>query len=238
MLPADYPFELKPRKRSRWKVRGLRVFAVWLSVTIHAVLLIRLLAPAEPLPPPPRLFTVQSDVMQVFLLDTATPAAPAIAAQTELVRAVESAPTSSRQTPTRPIEPVDDVSEPAKKTIGAAQLFGSIEGVAGDIVGVDPRLAGAGMPSALARLPGSSEAIIDLPVRFKRRPTPQEVSMFALRIIVATMASNGDDLESARTMRNPLLDLTDAHMHNIKEPECNDPEDPLRDPRCAKPPRR
>jgi hypothetical protein len=233
MLPADYPFELKARKRSRWNVRGLRVFAVWVSVTLHALLLIQLLAPAKPLRPLPRLFTNQGDVMQVFLLDTATPAALMVATQTELVRAVERTPTSSRQTPTRPIMPVVDASESAKKTVRAAQLFGSIEGVAGDIVGADPRLSGAGMPSALAQLPGSNDAIVDLPVRFKRRPTPQEVSMFALRIIVATMANNGDDLESARTMRNPLLDLTDAHMHNIKEPECNDPEDPLRDPRCA-----
>ncbi len=128
--------------------------------------------------------------------------------------------------------------DPQRDTPTAAALFGSIEGAARALSDSDPRLPNAGMPSARARLPGSDQAIIDLPLRFKRRPTPQQLTLFALRIFVATMAGNPDDMESVKTLRNPLQDLTDAHMLGIKEPECNDPDDPLRDPRCYPPPPR
>ena len=115
-------------------------------------------------------------------------------------------------------------------------MFAGIEGAASELTASDRPLAGAGMPSARARLPGSSEAIVDLPVQFKQRITPKQLSMMALRMVVGTMASNPDDIESASRMNSPLRDLTDAHIKGMPDPICNDPENPLRDPRCALPP--
>jgi len=145
--------------------------------------------------------------------------------------------------PARPAAPARTESKPAAPIpedapVSAAQLFGGIEGAAQDLTARDRPAAGAGMPSARARLPGSSVPIVDLPVRFRRRPTPQQVSMYLAQIVIGTMAGYPDDLKSATQLRSPLRDLTDAHIGSIREPECNDPEDPLRDPRCLETPRR
>jgi hypothetical protein len=239
MLPADYPFELRPRRERPLRARA--VFAVWISLCVHAAVLLRLLAPATPMPPPEREAPAAAG-LQVILLDApapppsspvATAAPPAFAA--EFVPAV---PRRERVPRVEPPAPTISTDVPTTAPASAAQLFGSIEGAARAAVAGDPRNPNAGLPSAMARLPGSSEAIVDLPVRFKRRPTPKQIGLFVARIVVGTMAANPDDMESARTLRNPLEDMTQKHIGNLREPECNDPDDPLRDPRCAMAPTR
>lgn len=234
MLPANYPFELRPTRRTPWRSRLPRVFAIWISLTVHLGVLLHLLAPPQPSASQHRASANASNSLQVILLD-AQPQLVSMA--TKLPPAIVRVPPAQLPlaTPTHSTMAAE-IAEP-RDSPSAAQLFGSIEGAARELSTGDPRLPNAGMPSARARLPGSDVAIIDLPLRFKRRPTPQQVTLFALRIFVATMAANPDDMESVKTLRNPLQDLTDAHMLGIKEPECNDPNDPLRDPRCYPPPR-
>jgi hypothetical protein len=192
----------------------------------------------------PRNHVAAADVLEVILLEPKTPATlpftasvpdPASAPPTPQPATQIDAPLHATAAPQQTEVAADP---PQPEVASAAQLFNGIEDAARELTAGDRRLPDAGMPSAIARLPGSADAIVDLPVRFKRRPTPQQVTMFALRILVGTMASNSDDLEQVRTMRNPLQDLTDAHIQGMKDPECNDPEDPLRDPRCYPPPPR
>jgi hypothetical protein len=242
MLPADYPFQLRPRQTRPTAPQWARVLAIALSLAVHLAVLARLLAAPDVIHARPRAEARDSNALEVVLLD------PEIAVSAPLIPSLQSpatAPVQPRRKPplTQPDPPpsapaqTDQVSE-APTTTTSAQLFNGIEAAARDLTAGDPRLPGAGMPSALARLPGSADAIVNLPVRFKRRPTPQQVTLFALRILVGTMASNPDDMEQVRTMRNPLQDLTDAHIQGMKEPICNDPDDPLRDPRCYPPPPR
>ncbi len=241
MLPADYPFELRPPRRSRWPLHGRRVFAVWISLCVHLGILLHLLQPAQPMAELVRLDAGSSDRMQVILLDRVLePAAQPVASRNTFTEAAKRPRTAPLKTPSVPPN-IAETSVAPTATVAdadAAHLFGSIEGAAEAVVAGDPRRRDAGMPSAVARLPGSAEAIVDLPVHFKRHVTPKQITLFALRIVVATMAGHPDDMESVRNLRNPLKDLTDAHMRNIKEPECNDPDDPLRDPRCAFAPQR
>lgn len=242
MLPANYPFELRPTRRAPWRSRLPRVFAIWISLTVHLGILLHLLAPAPPSAPQHRASANASNSLQVILLRAKPQLAPAA---TKPQPAITRRPSAQRlrsslatplHTPTH--SAVEALVDPQHDAPTAADLFGSIEGAARTLSDGDPRLPNAGMPSALARLPGSDQAIINLPVRFKRRPTPQQLAIFALRFLVATTAANPDDMESVKTLRNPLQDLTDAHMLGIKEPDCNDPDDPLRDPRCYPPPPR
>ncbi len=241
MLPSDYPFQLRPRKTVPTSPQWARVTAIVFSLVVHLAVLARLLAAPDVIQSRPRADFVDSNVLEVVLLDPKTPVAipqnafverppTTIVQHTPKMSLPEPPPSQAAQT--------EPVSETFPATTTSAQLFNGIDAAARDLTAGDPRLPGAGMPSALARLPGSADAIVDLPVRFKRRPTPQQVTMFALRILVATMASNSDDMEQVRTMRNPLQDLTDAHIQGMKDPECNDPDDPLRDPRCYPPPPR
>ena len=233
MLPANYPFELRPTRRTPWRSRLPRVFAIWISLTVHLGVLLHLLAPPQPSAPQHRARANAGNSLQVILLDAQPQLAPAT---TKPLLAIMRTPLAQRPlaTPTHSTMAAE-IAQP-RDSPSAAQLFGSIEGVARELSAGDPRLPNAGMPSARARLPGSDVAIVDLPVRFKRRPTPRQIALFALRNFVATMAANPDDLESVKTLRNPLHDLTDAHMLGIKEPECNDPENPLADERCWLPP--
>jgi len=243
MLPADYPFELRVRTANRWRPRLLQVGGIAASVGVHLGVLLYLLTPVPPMPPPLRAATEASS-LQVILLDApslpppvpaprpepvTTPEPHAVAPRADAERPPPKAPPAPPARPAAPVAPDAPVS--------AARLFGGIEGAARDLTASDRPLPGAGRPSAMAQLPGSSVPIVDLPVRFKKRPTPQQIAMFAARIVLGTMAANPDDMESARNLRDPLQDLTDAHMRNIKEPECNDPDDPLRDARCIPPPR-
>lgn len=239
MLPADYPFELRSPRRIRWPLHGRRVFAVWISLCLHLGVLLHLLQPAQPMPQVVRLDAGPSDRMQMILLDRVlAPAAQPVASRNSFTEAARRPRSASVQTPSVPPSIAEASVAPTPTAADAARLFGSIEGAAEAVVAGDPRRRDAGMPSAVARLPGSADAIVDLPVHFKRRVTPKQITLFALRIVVATMAGHPDDMESARSLRSPLKDLTDAHMRNIKEPECNDPDDPLRDPRCAFAPQR
>jgi hypothetical protein len=243
MLPADYPFQLRPRQTRPTSPHWSRVLAITLSLAVHLAVLARLLAAPDAIHTRPRAEATDSNVLEVVLLDPEIPvSAPLIPSlqrpTTTPVQPRRKPPLSQPEPPSSAPAQTDQVSEVPPATITSAQLFNGIEAAARDLTAGDPRLPGAGMPSALARLPGSADAIVDLPVRFKRRPTPQQITLFALRILVGTMASNPDDMEQVRTMRNPLQDLTDAHIQGIKDPECNDPEDPLRDPRCYPPPPR
>lgn len=239
MLPADYPFELRPPRRSRWPLHGRRVFAVWISLCVHLGILLHLLQPAQPMPELVRLDAGPSDRMQVILLDRVLePTAQQVVARNTFTEAAKRPRTASLQRPSVPPSIAETSVAPTPTAADAARLFGSIEGAAEAVVAGDPRRRDAGMPSAMARLPGSTDAIVDLPVHFKRRVTPKQITLVALRILVATMAGHPDDMESVGNLRSPLKDLTDTHMRNIKEPECNDPDDPLRDPRCAIAPQR
>lgn len=234
MLPADYPFELRSSAQMPRSPRWLHVAGIAVSVAVHAVVLLRLLAAPMPIQTAPRDFVAAAEVLEVILLD---PKTPAVVLPTDLVANTVPAATTARPRLAAPVSIATAHPQPAlapvqRDATSAAQLFDGIEGAARELTAGDPRLRGAGMPSSIARLPGSADAIVDLPLRFKRRPTPQQVAMFALRILVATTASYSDDLEQVRTLRSPLQDLTDAHIQGMKDPECNDPEDPLRDPRC------
>lgn len=243
MLPADYPFELRPRPRGRRLLQWPRIAAFAIALVVHLAVLLRLLAAPEPMQEPSRRSVAADESLQVFLLDPPTPVAP-VEAPPPIVVVVARPPLAPRAAspvaappepapPPRPAAPIA-----ADAPVSAAQLFGGIEGAAKDLTASDRPLPGAGMPSAIAQLPGSAEPIVDLPVRFKRRPTPKQVTLVLARIVLGTMAANSDDLEQVRTMRNPLQDLTDAHIKGMKDPECNDPQDPLRDPRCYPPPPR
>ncbi|MDZ4812809.1 MAG: hypothetical protein SGI99_09390 [Pseudomonadota bacterium] len=240
MLPANYPFELRPTRRTPWRSRLPRVFAIWISLTVHVGVLLHLLAPPLASAPQHRASAKASNSLQVILLDAQPQLAPAATKPPPAITRRPSAQRlrSSLATPLPMHSAVEAQVDPQRNTPTAADLFGSIEGAARALSDGDPRLPNVGMPSARTRLPGSDQAIIDLPLRFKRRPTPQQLTKFALRIFVATMAAYPDDMESVKTLRNPLQDLTDAHMLGSKEPECNDPDDPLRDPRCYPPPPR
>jgi hypothetical protein len=244
MLPADYPFELRPRTPVPRSPRWLRVAGIAVSLAVHAAVLLRLLAAPMPIQVVPRDYVATADVLEVILLEPKAPATlPFTASLPDPVSAPSTLhPAVRRDAPLRAMavpRQAEVAADPVQPEVAsAAQLFNGIEDAARELTAGDRRLPNAGMPSAIARLPGSADAIVDLPVRFKRRPTPQQVTMFALRILVGTMASNSDDLEQVRTMRNPLQDLTDTHIQGMKDPECNDPEDPLRDPRCYPPPPR
>lgn len=233
MLPADFPFELRTRPPAAPMPQWRRVVAVAIALIVHLGLLMRLLAVPEPMSALPRHASAEAPALQVYLLE---PAAPTAAVEIPVLIVMAPVPAHAPPAPTQ-AQPALKASRPATPIaadapISAAQLFGGIEGAARDLTASDRPLPGAGMPSALAQLPGRAEPIVDLPVRFKRRPTPQQIALFAARMLIGTMASNPDDLEQVRTMRNPLQDLTDAHIGGIKEPECNHPDDPLRDPRC------
>ncbi len=220
----------------------MRVFGLALSVGVHLAVLLYLLMPVVPYRTPHRSVSEPVSSLQVILLDTVPPLPAAIPVE-PVVPTAETPPSPPRPQVDRPVtatrvEPKPAAPVPEDAPISAAQLFGGIEGAAQDLTANDRPLPGAGLPSARARLPGSSEAIVDLPVRFKRRPTPQQVTTFLAKMLIGTMADYPDDFESATELRSPLGDMTDTHLGSIREPECNDPDDPLRDPRCLERPQR
>lgn len=243
MIPADYPFELRASPTTRSLPRALRVFGVAISLGVHVAVLLHLLRPVQPMAPFDRRPEVDASLMQVFLLDTSPaivkPATvPPLVPKADVERTADSRALRATRPTSTPEPPRPAAVIAADAPISAAQLFGGIEGAANELTASDRPLAGAGMPSAHARLPGSSAPIVDLPVHFVRRTTPKQLAMKALRMVVGTTAANPDDMESVRNLHSPLQDLTDAHIGHLREPECNDPDDPLHDPRCAQTPTR
>lgn len=245
MLPADYPFELAARSARPWRLRLLRILGLAASLILHLGVLLYLLTPVAPMSRQPRAARDAASSLQVVLLDPAPEPRPLqpLPVPIEAVQPAKQPVQTAEVRPTRQLAPARAESKPAAPIpedapVSAAQLFGGIEGAAHELTANDRPLPGAGMPSARARLPGSSAPIVDLPVRFKRRPTPQQVTNYLARIVIGTMVGYPDDFESATELRSPLRDLTDAHLDKIREPECNDPNDPLRDPRCLDTPRR
>ena len=86
----------------------------------------------------------------------------------------------------------------------------------------------------LPGLPGRAQAFVPLsaPVRQIKTITPEQVGTVVAKLILSTMASNPDDIEKAREMRDPLQEMTQAHLQSFDEPDCADPDDPLGDRRC------
>lgn len=236
MLPADHPFELKTWQHRSRRPRFSHVIGFAVSLIVHAALLLRLLAspsafvsasvtPSE---------TPNAAAIQVYLFEATPPiATPAEKPPAPIVRerlpAVRAAALKISASPSRPAAPIAEDAP-----VSSAQLFGGIEGVARDLAASDRPFAGSGPDTSRAQLPGRAEPFIALPVRFKRRPTPEQVGTFLAKLVVGTMADYPDDFESATKLRSPLRDLTDTHIENLIDPVCNDPENPLRDERCWK----
>ena len=112
----------------------------------------------------------------------------------------------------------------------AASLQAQLPDLARDAVGPLRSRASGTLPT----LPGRAQAYVPLraPVRQIKTITPEQVGTVVAKLILSTLASNPDDIEKAREMRDPLQEMTQAHLQSFDEPDCADPDDPLGDRRC------
>lgn len=227
-------YQPKPRVDAP-RVSLVRVIGFATAITLHAGLLLHWWLPASEAD---RLRIVRSTVdtapMELVLIEQQTPSA---SPQTAIGRLP---PLEVRYTPVR--EPRVQTTRPAMTATfsepqaqaapmpSAASLEAQLPDLARQFSGpLKPRPNGT-----LPQLPGSAVAIVPLhaPVKRWKQITPEQIGNVLARMVVGTMASNPDDFEKVREGRDPLREMTEAHLQSFDEPHCDDPDDPLADRRC------
>jgi len=217
------------------RVSIARVLALACAITLHAALLLHWSLPASEAD---RVRIVRStpdsSPMELVLIEQHAPEAPLQPAIGRLPPLeVRYTPTNATPAPASPPAMSATFSEPeadAQSIPNAASLEAQIPDLARQFGGpLKPRPNGT-----LPQLPGSAVAIVPLhaPVKRWKQITPEQVGNVLARMIVGTMASNPDDFEKAREGRDPLREMTEAHLQSFNEPHCDDPDDPLADRRC------
>lgn len=236
MLPADHPFELKTWQHRSQRPRFSHVIGFAASLIVHAALLLRLLASPSAFVSASvtRSESTSAAAIQVYLLEATPPIAtptekPSALIAVERLPAVRAAVSKASSSASRPAAPIAEDAP-----VSSAQLFGGIEGVARDLTASDRPFTGSGPDTSRAQLPGRAEAFVHLPLHHKEAVTPQQIGLYIGKLVVATMIAHPDDFQSATRMLSPLQDRTDNHLHELIDPVCNDPENPLRDERCWK----
>lgn len=238
-MPDEMDFDAyvpKPRDPMPRAWSWPRTIAIAAALVVHAALGLRVTLPPSGSDLIPRAPAVQDrPAMALVLIDTPEPLATPESARPSMRDA--RAPTTP---PGRPVRPAmtavfrdpesTDPESPVASVPSAVRLEAQLPDLARSLSGP----TGARPNGTLPALPGSAVAVVPLhaPVKRWKQVTPEQVGNVLAALFVSTMAANPDDFEKARDGRDPLREMTEAHLNSFNEPDCADPADPLRDRRC------
>lgn len=233
ILDSDFDVrQALPRPRTAPRASPIRILAIAASLCLHLSGLAWLLLRAvDPMPRVSRPASSAPAGLQLVLIETEPPqpaAVPAVAASPSRTAVLSQAPPARwRVAPAAPVPA--DPKPPTPPTADAADLFDSIAAAARAQVRTDA-LAPRQRPQPA--LPGRGEAIIALPVRFRQRPSPEQVVAAIRDFLAAGSAMASDRIGDVRDRNDPLVRWTEQRMRDAVDPVCNDPENPRIDARC------
>lgn len=225
----------KPRPLARPRWSWSRTAAIAVALVVHAALGLRVLLPATEADVLPRQSAAEErSPMALVLLETPAPTATPEPVSPTTPRNRTQAMPERRPEPAMTAvfpEPATDAPAPAPTMPPtAARLEAQLPDLARSIAGQAVSRANGTLPA----LPGRAVAVLPLhaPVKRWKQITPERIGTVLAAMFVGTMAANPDDFEKARDLRDPLREMTEAHLQSFNEPRCDDPADPLRDRRC------